>query len=383
MTLDSISGLPIGEERRSIPYAEFIKMFDGVDEPTLRRIAISHIRDIAPRFEGTVLAREGMAIARKDVDADDPHAWIGDVLGLVEKTLRAHPPSDADWRIRREALLLLDYPLHVEGGDIWLHEVVSFYRRFLSRAVAEIADTSVTEGLRVWKLYNMGFVVKSPRHTIGFDIHPGRAPLNFLAEREQRTLADSLEFATVSHNHEDHADIGFLKYMLEAGKPVVLPPDTTPELAGDNVLRLRDDYRIPTAINGVEVHSHAGFQAETPCNIYVVKIDGYVVSQNGDNAGPEYYAEIGKLHSVDVLLANCWSGMNEYVAATNPRLLITGHENELEHGVTHRVPFKNTFGNLDRLELAPPWRSGSPRVSILACGECLHWIREMGIAGTI
>jgi len=379
MTLDSISGLPIGAERRSIPYADFIRMFEGVDEPTLRRLAMSHIREIAPRFEGTILAQEGMAIAEKDTHADDPHAWIGEVLGLVERTLIAYPPFDADWSIRREALLLLDYPLHVEGGDTWLREVVSFYRRFLSRAVQGIANTSVTEGLRIWKLYNMGFVVKSPRHAIGFDIHPGRAPLDFLNEREQRTLAESLEFSTVSHSHEDHADIGFLRCMLDAGKTVVLPPDTTPELTGDNVLRLRDDYQIPTAINGVKVYSHAGFQADAPNNIYVAEVDGYVISQNGDNADPAYYAQIGERPSIDVLLANCWSGMNEYAAATNPRLLITGHENELEHGITHRVPFKNTFGNLDRLELAPPWRSGGPQVAILACGECLNWVREMGI----
>lgn len=370
------------QAKASIPASEFFKMFADKDEAALRKDAMWRMTEITIRYPGTSFADEARRVVNADAGREDAHAWIADTLKVVGDALRAYPPTEANWHIRREAFLLLDYPLHVETGDQYHRALASFYRPFIDKAFKEIQSARVTKGVRIWHIYNMGFVVKSARHTIAFDIFtrnasPGYEWMTFLTERQTKELAKIVDMAFVSHWHGDHANTELLAAMSEAGKKVVVPLD---ESYQSEVLKMSGIVPVravpadaPLDVGGLRVYSYPGFQADVPCNVYVVDVDGCVISQNGDNCAHSLYADIAKHHQIDIALANCWSGTNEFVEGVAPKFFVTGHENELQHDVIHRVPYKNTYGNLDTLGIAPPWKLGQQSAVILSCGEGVSW----------
>lgn len=79
--------------------------------------------------------------------------------------------------------------------------------------IEEIKATKVTEGVRIWKMYNMGLIVKTPDTCFGIDINEGSA----------QNLAKLLDFAVFSHWHPDHTDGIFFNEMKTLKKPVYGP----------------------------------------------------------------------------------------------------------------------------------------------------------------
>jgi hypothetical protein len=50
---------------------------------------------------------------------------------------------------------------------------------------------------------------------------------------------------------------------------------------------------------------------------------------------------------VDIYLPNCWMpDLDRAVRGVNPRLVITGHENEMAHTVPHREDYTQTYNRL-------------------------------------
>ena len=75
----------------------------------------------------------------------------------------------------------------------------------------EVRGTTVGDIPAVWMLYNMGVVVKTREAVFSIDLHHRRA-----AE-----LAPLLDFALITHNHDDHWRQDFYQAMDRAGKTVV------------------------------------------------------------------------------------------------------------------------------------------------------------------
>jgi hypothetical protein len=138
-------------------------------------------------------------------------------------------------------------------------------------------------------------------------------------------------------------------------------------LDNKNIINLYDDYKEPIDIDGVRVRCFPGWQdQETPCSVYAVTLDNYTVSHNGDNTRTEIYPKIRKSGKVDVLLANCWSGILPYINNTKPKLVITGHENEVGHDVAHRVSYLQTYQCLSS-------DKNLPKTFVLDWGECISY----------
>ncbi len=74
----------------------------------------------------------------------------------------------------------------------------------------EVRGTTVGDVPAVWMLYNMGVVVKTREAVFSIDLHHRRA-----AE-----LAPLLDFALITHNHDDHWRQDFYRAMDRAGKTV-------------------------------------------------------------------------------------------------------------------------------------------------------------------
>ena len=72
-----------------------------------------------------------------------------------------------------------------------------------------------------------------------------------------------------------------------------------------------------------------------------------------------------QLPKVDVLLIICWAmELQTHVDAFHPQLVITGHENELGHGIDHREAYWMSYLKFDALPY--PY-------SLMTWGECYEY----------
>ncbi|MDP6543667.1 MAG: MBL fold metallo-hydrolase [Phycisphaerae bacterium] len=301
---------------------------------------------------------------------------LADMLESSLRGLEAHPPNGANWARRRELLTAIDVPINARQTDAWRREVGAVFQRQVDRAIAEISAARITSGVRIWRMYNMGFVVKSAEATVGFDIHPGWVFDNPMDEAQQKRLAGALDAAFVSHWHADHCSRPFLKQMLAAGKKIILIDSLAKELTGDNVIRIPGSADRPLRVAGVDVYGYTGRQFPTARNnVYVVRTGGFLVMHQGDNDKTSLYNDIAAELKVDVLLGNCLVRLNTCIKGVSPRLVITGHENEIKHPSALRSGYPRTFRELDGANLAPPWTNG-PQVRVLFWGEHTDWPGE-------
>jgi len=301
--------------------------------------------------------------------------WMASTLKWVDGVLNRHPPEWPEPAIRRRALLVLDEPLHVLSApaEPCLNE---FLNSRIESAVSEIEHEVVTSGLTIWKLYNHGFVVKTPELTIGFDLHRGPFESFCIEPGLFDRLLDATQALFISHEHGDHADAYAAGRMVESGRPVIVPPRLWEEDAiypqlikperhwkPENRLALDD-----TSITYRVFPGHQG--ADLLNNVYLVELPkGLHILHTGDQSHMEdFYVWIDRLHEqfkVDVLLPNCWSTrLDRLIQGVSPRLVITGHENEMSHPVDHREAFSKTYAHVVR-ERTP--------VLVMAWGERYHY----------
>lgn len=91
------------------------------------------------------------------------------------------------------------------------HPAFYWYDAAFGKVLREVREEPVAPGeVKLWLVYNMGYIVKTPTHCFSIDLHHRRA-----AE-----LVPYLEFALVTHNHVDHYTSAFLEKMDAAGKKV-------------------------------------------------------------------------------------------------------------------------------------------------------------------
>lgn len=149
--------------------------------------------------------------------------WMDSTYRWVDKVLNQNPPQWPEPVIRRQALLMLDEPLHVLSAPIEPC-LNAFLNRRIARAVDEIETEAVTSGMTIWKLYNHGFVIKTPDVTIGFDLHRGPFESFQIEAGLFDRLLQTVRALFISHDHSDHADADAIPRMIDLGRPVVVPP---------------------------------------------------------------------------------------------------------------------------------------------------------------
>lgn len=86
------------------------------------------------------------------------------------------------------------------------------YRAAFDRILEEVKSTQVESGTTVmWNLYNMGYIVKTPKGCFGVDI----------CHRYAEKLEPYLDFLCVTHNHADHYNNNLINKLFEKNKPVI------------------------------------------------------------------------------------------------------------------------------------------------------------------
>jgi len=319
---------------------------------------------------------------------DAPDDWVDRSLQWVNYILENYRPALIEHPVRRAALIRLDDILHIESAPT--KEIVQkFYRERLERAVGAIEQTKVTEGMRIWKLYNMGFVVRTPTASFAFDIVPGMpgssVPGFLVPDNVLRRLVAQSDAMFISHMHYDHANRDVARMFLERNKPVIAPEglwSDVPDLASrltypERSTEIIHSVSIRNGTQVLKVIAYPGHQGNAPLNNVhlVITPDGFTVVQTGDQSGFEgpggdfdWIAQIGRDHQVDVLLPNCWGNvLGRTIRGVNPELVITGHENEMSHTVDHREDYTQTYNHL--FELRYP-------AIVMTWGESYHYLKD-------
>ncbi len=300
-------------------------------------------------------------------------AWSQTNLAWVEATLLAHRPDDGDPGLRAQALFMLDEPLHLRSSH-HLESVRGFLRRSIDRAIDEIRSEQVTEGATIWKLYNHGWVVKTPNHCWAHDFYEGVERAS-MSDEQIDALLGEVEALFCSHWHRDHTSTRVVQRALAKGLPVCLPPlppggwgahirESVPDLANATIAVRGADGGIA----GLRYHAYPGHQRELENDLFAVTADGITVLHSGDQVSDADYEWIDRIaddRTIDVFLGNVWiDDFPRFMRGVRPRWVLPGHENELGHGFDGRAPYDMAY---DRTR---PVRDANWRV--LAWGERVH-----------
>ena len=321
--------------------------------------------------------------------------WIDETVRFCEKELAKTEGAGHADAARRRALMLLDYPLHVDNrtavapkDEAAAHEraVTAYLRRTTDRVLREAKAAKVEEGtLRAWLVYNMAFVLKGPHKTVLIDLttNPFYGELKPWTDADWQAFAELGDLLVITHPHGDHTSFPLMRRMRALGKTLVLPckmrDRTTGEnyAAGDKVVILDRDHAEPLSIDGVKFWNFMGNQGKgVPCNTYLIEIDGVRVVDNGDNSLKEREWNLVKCPPADIIISSTWSRVTNIVAACKATpgfkkdraVFLPSHENELMHTVDHRESYREMYE--DKRRLGCPgfeW----PHIKPLAWGESL------------
>lgn len=275
---------------------------------------------------------------------DEVLAWLSTKPAVV--------PGDA---ARNEMMKKLDAPF-LEDTAVLNSAVGKYFKARMKAFTADIAATAAPAGghVIVWKLYNMGAVMKSGEATIAFDLISGRDKVKWTSEDLKKTIG-ACDALVITHSHLDHADMAVAKKFLAAGKTVVTPPGIWEKLPGMGGITLLRDGTID--IKGVKLTAFPGFQSETMNNVYLIEFPGGVkVLDTGDENGKAYPTGGGWLagvrppRNVDLLMFNSWSAiMKEMLAAFPAKMLMPAHEHELTHGPQSRSSYEEMISTSESL----------------------------------
>lgn len=205
-----------------------------------------------------------------------------------------------------------------------IHEtypVLWWYDRAFDKVRDELRTTRVTGDVpAVWYVYNMGVVVKTKTCAFAID----------LCHRKAGDLVPDLDFALISHNHQDHYLPDFLTAMDKAGKPCFsnfrlrwdcyVAEERTIEIKDVKVHFTRTDHNVhlPSAVNCHEVECGG----EKP----------FVIFHSGDSYRADQLRP--KNRSPDLFFGHCAIGFNfpaAYKTTMPAKRMITVHHQELGH----------------------------------------------------
>lgn len=279
---------------------------------------------------------------------------------LVNQILKENPPTSEESLIRKSALLHLDCAFH----DTRLDDSEPFYR-FMEYRIQQIIndlDNPVSEGMKIYKLYNHAFIVKTKNFTIAFDIYRGEKKDSkpYISNELIKAMAERSDIMFVSHAHSDHADWQVAEIFIKAGKNIIAPTGLWEN--NSNLIRhMRSDNIINEKIRlssgkRLQVKVMPGHQDKDPNNIYIVTTpEGISVAHTGDQWNKDDDKWIAKIHEdtpVDVLLVHCWAmPLENIIGGFNPKIVVTGHENEMAHSIDHREPYWLNHHRLEKVTL--------------------------------
>lgn len=313
------------------------------------------------------------------------------LLREIGEVMDANLPQYPAARIRQTALYLFDAVMH-DKYVAFRKPIQEFFHSRIEKAIIDIENTQIDEGAKIWKLYNMGFVVKTKSTTIAFDLVRAASSNSKdfeLSEKIIKRIAKQCDVLFVSHKHDDHQDKVVAHIFLEAGKPVIAPEQfwkNDPIFTKITHLKRETDLvqtiKIKDGKTELNVVIYPGHQMSgTDVNVpLVLTPEGINIAHLGDqiNEGDfmidyEWIDNVAKKFHVDIMMPTNWTNeLTRIAKGFNPELTIIGHEDELGHKVDDRDPF---WGDTEHSEpsLVEFLNSDYPHL-LMIWGESYHYL---------
>ena len=279
------------------------------------------------------------------------------MLNLVDQALDENPPVAGAPMIRKLALYNFDAIVHETKYD-YTEPFNTFVKSRIDKVIADL-QKPVKKGMRVYKLYNECVVARTKSVTIAFDIVRRKIKTNqIFFDEDIRKIVDQCDVMFLTHNHPDHVDPVVVDMFLKAGKPVMATANILKKKT--DILHRRSDKVTKETLklaNGKEllVTIFPGHQSELINNIYAVTTpEKLTIAHAGDQYNKEDMEWIANAKNdvpkLNALFINCWTHrMSDVIAGFNPKVVITGHENEMGHTIDHREAFWLTFQKMEQI----------------------------------
>ena len=195
----------------------------------------------------------------------------------------------------------------------------------LDKVLKEVRETVVADKPAVWVVYNMGVIVKTKETCFSIDLRHRRA-----AE-----LAPLLDFALITHNHDDHYTEEFYSAMDGAGKTVVSNfKDNYGGYRGKNgygggFTRANKVFAFKDVEIRMSLTDHNGYLVDFT-TAFEIKVGDFVIYHSGDCANVE---KLNPTRTPDLWFVHPYCGMKteDGVAKFHPKLTAIAHLNELGH----------------------------------------------------
>ena len=146
-------------------------------------------------------------------------------LKLVNEALAENLPVTGNTLSRRLALQNMDAILHDTLFDK-SPELLGFLQNRIRGVIADLQKPLIAD-MNIYKLYNDGFIVKTPTVTVAFDVVTG-STFHMIPDTLMKRLVDQCDIMFISHKHPDHADAKVVKLFTDSGKQVVAPVEAFP-----------------------------------------------------------------------------------------------------------------------------------------------------------
>jgi hypothetical protein len=318
-----------------------------------------------------------------------PDSLVADVsastlsaAGLVQATLvecrkwfTANPPVTGDPKARRAHSELLDSLGFEIPGDAYFdycsgkdaaylegrYPILAYLRMTEQETLDEVKAERISGGARIWKMYNMGLIVKTPELTFALDYTPLPA--------DAAKAAKALDFAIVSHVHSDHWSSALMDAMWALKKPVYAPfSDYGLTLVDKDTLLKKAGLSISFKLSSQDVPGGSNY---APCLISTIdcgEASGhFTIVHPGDATHAEQFPAATR---VDLLILHSDIGLDlgQIVSRAAPGLVNLDHVMELGHnqGQDRAVSYKTAYERLSSLsDLAP--------TIVLTWGESLYF----------
>ena len=299
---------------------------------------------------------------QSDVSPDDYVYWGSAVTylnaqakvayPLIDRMLEANPPMVEVNNERQMALVALDQFLH-DADYSRRPAFYTFVNDRMARSTDKV-DARMLSGIRVVKLYNNGFIIKTLRNTVAVDVVPGGNNYKvLLSDSVIMEIVDRCDALLITNSDSRHANRDVAKAFVDAGKTVYAPAGLWTNL-GEGVAAVGADTVQTMTIDGMTLYVLPGHNGNAKNNVYVMDFKGSgVVAHTGGQDNDGDWTWIDKIHEqykVDILLTKSQNlNLESMLRGFAPRIVITSQENEMESIVDKRESYWATQKRMQSL----------------------------------
>ena len=224
-----------------------------------------------------------------------------------------------------------DYYAYLKGGEPKFAALKALDRAFLD-TVAEARAVKVTGRPAVWLVYNMGILVKTARTFFSVDLCHRLAP----------SVAKELDFALITHNHNDHYTPEFYRAMDWAEHKTIINNfncnygaranpyhDGKPSEFGGGFTRGGKVYQLRDVTVRTSISDHNNYLIGYTMP-FEIQVGDYVIYHTGDTAKVE---QLNPTCRPDLWIVHPRNSLSvaDGVRRFHPKTTVIAHLNELTH----------------------------------------------------